>query len=134
MIVEDIVQYSSNISETRSRLDYLNEGRDLSHPQDEYSKELKAIYDAMDKESTQLDGCLQELSSLKVIHANAASGFVDFPALRENEEVVLCWCLQDKEVLHWHKEDEPCSARRPIDLALIRQSGDSSIGNSVSTQ
>jgi len=127
MIVEDIVQFANKIGETRDRLDYLNEGRDLSNPKDEYSKEVKAIYDAMDQESKKMDLCLKELADLKVNPANAANGFVDFPAIRDEEMVMLCWNVADKEVLHWHKSEEDCCKRRPIDLALIRQSGDTSV-------
>ena len=126
MIVEDIVQFSREISETRERLAYLNEGRDLSESKDDYSRELHSIENAMELKSARVDKCIRELVDLNVIPADPVNGFVDFPAIRENEPVHLCWNIGEKEVLNWHDVEEECSHRRPIDLALIRQSGEAS--------
>ena len=121
---------SRQIKETRERLDYLNEGR-FDETEDEYSKELHAIRLSTEEKSRRVDQYMKELSSLNVIPIAAAEGYVDFPAIRENEEVYLCWCQGEEEVIHWHPADQPCSSRRPADLALIRQSGEMPISNSV---
>ena len=124
MIVEEIVELSTQISDTRERLEYLTDGRDSVDAQDEYSKELASIQQTTDLKSEKVEQCVGELNDLNVIASGAADGYVDFPALRENEQICLCWRLGESEVMHWHKLDEDCSKRRVVDLPLIRQSGE----------
>jgi hypothetical protein len=126
MIVEDIVELSREIAETRERLDYLTDGRNVQQSKDDYSKELRSIENSMDQKSQKVQQCMKELDDLNIFSANAINGFVDFPAVRNDQPVFLCWQLGEKEVLHWHFANEDCEDRRPIDLSLIRQSGDSS--------
>ena len=44
------------------------------------------------------------------------TGLVDFPALHEGEEVLLCWQLGEDEVAHWHGVDEGFAGRKPLPL------------------
>ena len=122
-IVADIVVLSKRLTDTRSRLEYLAEGRPESE-EDLYSSELKAIEDATEGESRMLDEFIRELLLLNAIPTSAHLGYVDFLAQRENEQVCLCWKQGENEVMHWHRIDEDCSKRRLVDLPLIRQSGE----------
>jgi hypothetical protein len=130
MIVQDIVGLSKEVNETRERLEYLSEGRETEH-QDEYAKELASIEQVTDLQYAQIDGWIQELKKLQVLPHSASDGFVDFPALRNGEPVCLCWQLGDKEVVYWHRQDQECSKRQPVDLPMIRQSGDRSMSSSA---
>jgi len=42
------------------------------------------------------------------------SGLVDFLALRNQQEVYLCWRSGEPKVSHWHGTDEGFSARKTI--------------------
>jgi hypothetical protein len=42
-------------------------------------------------------------------------GLVDFPAIRDGEEVYLCWELSEDQVAWWHGVDAGYGARRPLD-------------------
>ena len=130
MIVQDIVLLSKEVSETRERLDYLVGGRGRVSQNDDYAKELESIERANELKSARLDKFVNELTQLELGAAQVNDGFVDFPAVREGEAVSLCWHLGDKEVMYWHPADEDCQMRRPVDLPLIRQSGDRSFSNS----
>jgi hypothetical protein len=131
IIVDDIVQLSREIAETRERLDYLSDGRERNKRQDIYSSELNSIEQATNLKSERLDHFIQELVDLRVIAVAAPEGHIDFPATRENESVCLCWSLGEEEVLYWHRANEGCGQRRLVDLSLIRQSGDRHLSNSV---
>jgi hypothetical protein len=43
------------------------------------------------------------------------TGLVDFPAIREGEEILLCWQLGEDEVAHWHGLEEGFAGRKPLD-------------------
>ncbi|MDF2720685.1 MAG: hypothetical protein K0Q59_360 [Paenibacillus sp.] len=42
-------------------------------------------------------------------------GLVDFPALRDGEEVLLCWKLGEETITHWHGVGEGYTGRKRID-------------------
>ena len=42
------------------------------------------------------------------------SGLVDFPHMRDNEEVLLCWRLGEKSVTHWHDLESGFRGRQPL--------------------
>ena len=129
MIVEDIVVLSRQINETRDRLAYLTQGRPDND--NDYSKELQAIEDSTDRKTELLERYLAEIKSINAIPNSAVEGYIDFPALREDKPVCLCWRQGEDEVMHWHGIEEDCSKRRPVDLPLIRQSGDRTTSNSA---
>ncbi len=129
IIVEDIVVLSREINETRERLAYLTEGR--PNDDNEYSKELHAIEESNNQKSAVLDQFFGEIVSINAIPTSANEGYVDFPATRKGQQVCLCWRQGEDEVMHWHNADEECSKRRPVDLALIRQSGDRAISKTI---
>src|SRR6188472_1605358 len=44
----------------------------------------------------------ERLERLGVLVKDLDSGLVDFPALLEGEEVLLCWQVGEEKVAHWH--------------------------------
>ena len=42
-------------------------------------------------------------------------GLVDFPALRDGEEILLCWRLGEDEITHWHGLEEGFAGRKRLD-------------------
>ena len=42
------------------------------------------------------------------------AGLVDFPSVRDGEEVLLCWRLGEDEVAFWHGYDDGFAGRRPL--------------------
>jgi hypothetical protein len=41
-------------------------------------------------------------------------GLLDFPWLREDEVVLLCWRLGEEEIGYWHGMDEGYAGRKPL--------------------
>ncbi len=41
-------------------------------------------------------------------------GLIDFPAVRQDEPIYLCWKLGEPRVDHWHGVDEGFRSRRPL--------------------
>jgi hypothetical protein len=57
---------------------------------------------------------LLELQAVEVVLRDVERGLVDFPAVREGEEVYLCWLEGEPEVTHWHPPDAGFAGRRPL--------------------
>lgn len=56
-----------------------------------------------------------------VIIKDIEIGLVDWPALHEGREVLLCWKYGESEVSHWHEVHTGFSSRRPVsELALSK--------------
>ena len=58
--------------------------------------------------------CVNEIHGLGAEVKDADEGLVDFPALRGDEEVLLCWKLGEEEVANWHGLEEGFAGRRPL--------------------
>ena len=69
-------------------------------------------FDALVKE---LEGCVEELEALGVVVKDVDLGLVDFPALRGDEEVLLCWHVGEERIAYWHGLEEGYAGRKPVD-------------------
>lgn len=119
VIVSDIVELASDVSETQRRLALLTNGR-IESEDSEYSKELAAIQNVTDEKSRRLNGFLDELLELNLDATSAEEGFVNFPSRRNGQEICLCWQLGESEVMYWHEFGEDCNRRQLVDLPLIQ--------------
>lgn len=59
--------------------------------------------------------CVNEIHGLGAEVKDADEGLVDFPAIRGDEEVLLCWQLGEAEVRFWHGLEQGFAGRRPIE-------------------
>jgi hypothetical protein len=59
--------------------------------------------------------CVNEIHGLGAEVKDADEGLVDFPALREGEEVLLCWKLGEERIEFWHGVEEGFAGRKPIE-------------------
>jgi len=41
-------------------------------------------------------------------------GLIDFPAVRDEEPIYLCWKFGEPRVAYWHGVDEGFSSRKPL--------------------
>jgi hypothetical protein len=61
-----------------------------------------------------VDELVDRISEWAVELRDISSGLVDFPGMREGEEVWLCWRLGEPEVAFWHPRDEGMAGRQPL--------------------
>jgi hypothetical protein len=62
----------------------------------------------------ELSRALAELEALDIVVRDVDRGLVDFPALRDGEEVYLCWLIDEDEIGFWHGLDAGFAGRRPL--------------------
>jgi hypothetical protein len=60
--------------------------------------------------------CLERIGELGAVVKDLDTGLVDFPALRGDEEVFLCWRLGEDEIRYWHGVDEGFAGRKELPL------------------
>jgi hypothetical protein len=75
---------------------------------DSRSEEFKAIV-------AQLEQCVAELDDLGVQLKDVDLGLLDFPSLRDGEDVLLCWHVGEERVEWWHGLEEGYAGRKPVD-------------------
>jgi hypothetical protein len=61
-----------------------------------------------------LSRALNELDAVDVVVRDVDRGLVDFPALRDGEEVYLCWLVDEDEIRFWHAPDAGFAGRQPL--------------------
>src|SRR5437660_2602534 len=62
----------------------------------------------------ELSRALGELDAVGVILRDVDRGLIDFPSLRDGEEVYLCWLLDEDEIAFWHEPEAGFAGRRPL--------------------
>jgi hypothetical protein len=70
----------------------------------------------IDHHAAALERCISRLGGLGVEVKDLDRGLVDFPALHEGEEILLCWHVGEEAVDYWHGLEEGFAGRKPIDL------------------
>ena len=66
---------------------------------------------------------IEELETMGVVIKSVDQGLLDFPSIRFNEEIWLCWKEGETEIKFWHGKDEGFNGRKPVesvDLEKLR--------------
>ena len=77
-------------------------------------QEPRALEEEFEREGAAVATCVAKLEELGVLVKDLDRGLVDFPALRGDEEVLLCWEVGEDEVAYWHGVDEGFAGRKPL--------------------
>lgn len=75
---------------------------------------LVALHEELDRANSTLAEAMTALEEIGVVVKDLDAGLVDFPALRDGEEVFLCWQLGERDVAWWHGLDEGFRGRKPL--------------------
>jgi hypothetical protein len=63
----------------------------------------------------ELREAMLEFREREVVLRDLDRGLVDFPALRDGDEVYLCWEEGEPEIGFWHDPESGFGGRRPLD-------------------
>ncbi len=78
-------------------------------------QEPSELDEQLQREAEAVAHAVEELQALGVLVKDLDRGLVDFPALRDGEEVLLCWQVGEGEVAYWHGLEEGFAGRKPLD-------------------
>ncbi len=62
-----------------------------------------------------LDDLVHRIQDTGVLIKDINTGLVDFPALRQRQEVYLCWQVGEEKIEYWHEVEAGFAGRQPID-------------------
>jgi hypothetical protein len=63
---------------------------------------------------TALYNMIQELEDMGIMIKSVDEGLLDFPSIRYDEEIWLCWKFGENQVKFWHRKEEGFMGRKPI--------------------
>ena len=56
-----------------------------------------------------------ELEAVDIVLRDFVRGLIDFPALRDGQEIYLCWLVDDEDAVgFWHEPEAGFAGRRPL--------------------
>ena len=62
----------------------------------------------------ELQRAIAELQAADIVVRDVVRGLVDFPAVRDGEEVYLCWLVGEPDIGWWHELDAGFAGRRRL--------------------
>ena len=80
------------------------------------ARDLVDLEARITREAAELASCVVRIQDLGVLVKDLDRGLVDFPALRGDEEVLLCWQVGEDEIAYWHGLEEGYAGRKPLPL------------------
>jgi len=60
---------------------------------------------------------IEDLEATGIMIKSVDEGLLDFPSMRFNEEVWLCWKAGEDEVKFWHGKNEGFAGRKPLPIS-----------------
>jgi hypothetical protein len=78
------------------------------------SGDVATVTAAVAREAAALTAVVGELQELGVQVKDVDIGLVDFPWLREGDQVLLCWRLGEDEIAFWHGLEEGFAGRKRL--------------------
>lgn len=99
-------------SEMESNPKYVSSIKEYVLKKQEFNAAISNFYNA-----------IEEFEASGVVIKSIDDGLLDFPSLRFNEEVWLCWKEGETEIKFWHEKDKGFNGRKPvesIDLEKLR--------------
>ena len=67
-------------------------------------------------EADAIAGCAEQIDAAGAQIKSLEEGLLDFPSMRDGEDVLLCWKLGEDEIRYWHGVEEGFAGRKPLPL------------------
>ena len=69
----------------------------------------------LERAASELAHSVEQIQAAGVLVKDLDQGLLDFPSLREGEEILLCWHVGEGDIQYWHGLEEGFAGRKPID-------------------
>ena len=106
----NIVSLKNEVTRIQSEMEtnprYMSSFKDYMIKKQELNTAITNFYKAV-----------EDLESTGVMIKSVEEGLLDFPSLRFNEEIWLCWKEGETEIKFWHGKDEGFMGRKPLSIS-----------------
>ncbi|NHI02444.1 hypothetical protein DYY67_0483 [Candidatus Nitrosotalea sp. TS] len=113
---KDLVNLKNEVIKIQTEIEtnpkYMSSFKDYSLKKQELNTAISNFYKS-----------IEDIESSGVMIKSIDEGLLDFPSLRFNEEIWLCWKEGETEIKFWHGKDEGFNGRKPVenvDLEKLR--------------
>lgn len=113
---KDLVNLKNEVVKIQTEIEtnpkYMSSFKDYSLKKQELNTAISNFYKS-----------IEEMESTGIMIKSIDEGLLDFPSLRFNEEIWLCWKEGETEIKFWHGKDEGFNGRKPVenvDLEKLR--------------
>ena len=76
--------------------------------------DLQELAATIQQEADAVAACAERIDAAGAQIKSLEEGLLDFPSLRGDEVVLLCWKLGEDDIRHWHGVDEGFAGRKPL--------------------
>jgi hypothetical protein len=112
-IVEEMVEHRRRFLIAQQQRGELTE-RAGANGGDLTPTDFAEVEEELELQASTLARCVQRIQAEGALVKDLDRGLLDFPALREGEEVLLCWHLGEDRIEFWHGTDEGFAGRKPL--------------------
>lgn len=113
---KDLVNLKNEVIRIQTEIEtnpkYMSSFKEYSLKKQELNTAISSFYKA-----------IEDMEGTGVMIKSIDEGLLDFPSLRFNEEIWLCWKEGETEIKFWHGKDEGFNGRKPVenvDLEKLR--------------
>lgn len=113
---KDLVNLKNEVVKIQTEIEtnpkYMSSFKDYSLKKQELNTAISNFYKS-----------IEDIESSGIMIKSIDEGLLDFPSLRFNEEIWLCWKEGETEIKFWHGKDEGFNGRKPVenvDLEKLR--------------
>ena len=110
-VLRDVTDLAHDLRDRHQRLMNIQGQATLGSAHEE---EIQGILRELDRGQGRMAELQAELEELGVELKDYFKGLVDFRAIKDGEEVYLCWMLGEPTVAHWHELDTGFSGRKQL--------------------
>lgn len=108
-----MVPLRDELASSQERLiDLLRRRRSNGHSSSE--EEIAGAQREVDRITRDLQRHLQEVSQRGILVRDVGRGLVDFPSIRDQREVHLCWLRGEARIQYWHETNIGFAGRQPL--------------------
>ena len=72
------------------------------------------VEEELEREAGALARAVERIQSAGAQVKDLDRGLIDFPSLRDGEEILLCWHLGEDEIEYWHGPEDGFAGRQPL--------------------
>jgi hypothetical protein len=76
----------------------------------------KVLQEEFEQATNRMEKLIEELTTIGVELKDPSRALLDFPAMHEGREVLLCWKGDEETITHWHETAAGFAGRKSVEL------------------